>query len=132
MAEGPFELYPGQSITSFQVTVPGGALLQIQVNDPQQIFAALPNGQLPPGLDTQLQLILRSSNRQAHRARLLSQIAGGRIYSAIVPTGVPLGLTVTSSSGSISDSSGNPVTVEIPLNVPQGSLPDPVTFTIHH
>lgn len=132
MAEGPFELYPGQSMTEFQVTVPGGALLQIQVNDPQQIFAALPSGQIPPGLDTQLQLILRSSNRQAHRVRLLSQITGGRIYSAIVPVGVPLGLTVTSANGSISDSSGNPVTAEIPLNVPQGATPAALNFTIHH
>jgi hypothetical protein len=133
MGEGPFEIYPGQSMTGLQVTVPQGTLLQIRVNDPQQILAALPSGQLPAGsLDTQLELILRTSNRQVHRARLLSVDAGGRTYSAVLPTGTSVGLTVKSASGSISDSLGNPVVAEIPFNFADGSTPAPVTFTIHN
>jgi hypothetical protein len=132
MAEGPVELYPGQTVTTFQVTVGQGALLQIQIDDPQQILGALPNGLLPAGLDGQLQVILRTPNRQVHRARLLSAVAGGRVYYSIVPTGTAIGLTIVSPSAGVYDNSGTPVTAEIPFNFAGGSTPAPVGFTIRN
>jgi len=132
MAEGPFELYAGQSLTTFQVTVRQGALLQVHVNDPQQIFAAVPAGQAPSGLDQQLELILRPSSHQAHRMRLVAHDSSGRTYAMTVPTGSSLGLTVKSASGSISDVSGNAVAAEIPLNIAPNAVPAQVSLTIHH
>lgn len=64
--------------------------------------------------------------------RLVAHDSSGRTYAATVPTGSPLGLTVKSASGSISDVTGKAVAAEIPLTIAPNAVPAPVTFTIHH
>jgi len=128
----PVTVSSAQQLTGVTLTVPSGALLQIQIADPGQLLPVSVSASASKALDPQLALILRGPDRRVHHPRFISTKNGGRTYQAVVPVATPLTLAVASSVASVLDQNGNKVTGEVPAQAASASAATPINFTLVH
>jgi len=127
----PIQVAAGKQVSGLAFTAPKGAVLQIQVNDPEHVLPAVAAANGPAMLERQLVLILRGADRRIHHPRFISQSAAGRTYQAIVPANTPVNITVASAIANVVDQNGNNVSKELPAQAPVAPIPSIVAFTLH-
>ena len=128
--EAVVQVVAGKSVSGLQLIAKTGVVQQIQINDPQAILAAAAPGGL--GLDKQLQLFFRASDRIPRLPVLTSQSAQGRTYSLTIPPNTPLTLQATLQQGKVVNSAGSQVVAEIPVQAAAGTQPAPISLTVAH
>jgi hypothetical protein len=121
-----FVISAGEAVPGITIVMPKGAVLSIQVNDPQQVLkpAAGP-------IDLALEVHVVTSKGIHYSAPIQSSSATGRSYAIAIPFATPVTLRVLSSHLAVSDQSGQPVaTMGATFNVPAGSTPAVTVFTV--
>ncbi len=130
-AATPLQLSAGQGTAGLTVVAPPGALLQVQVLDPEHLLPPVTAVKGPPLLEPQLQLTIRGSDRIVHHLHFASQNSAGRSYQTVVPVSTALGLTVQSSVANAFDQTGALVSGAIPTQAVAGAGLPLLTFTLH-
>lgn len=129
-SHAPVGVASGQQVTGVSLTAPSGAVLQIQVADPNHLLPAVVSAAGPAALESQLALIIRGPDRRIHHAHFAFQTAAGRTYQAVVPVGTALSVAVASPVANVLDQNGNKVAGEIPAQAAAGLTPTPISFTL--
>jgi len=130
-SHAPIKIASGQQVTGVTITAPPGALLKIQIADPDHILPSVTSPGGPKALEPQLVLLIRGADRGIHHPQFVSQTTAGRNYQAVVPVNTALSTTVASSVANVFDGNGNKITGELPTQAAAGVTPGPLTFTLH-
>jgi hypothetical protein len=131
-AQTPVTLADGQQVAGIVFTALKGALLKLQVADPDHVLPQ-PAAKGPPPLEPELQLILKGPDGLYRHARYVSGDSGGRTYQIAIPVKTAVGMKIASTIANVFDQNGNQLQEkdEVPFQPATAADLNPVTFTLH-
>jgi hypothetical protein len=130
--QAPITLTAGQQVGGIVFTSPRGALLKVQVADPDRVLPqASTKG--PALLEPELQLILKGPDGLYRHARHVSSDSGGRTYQMAIPIKTAVSMKIASTMANVFDQSGKQVQEKDEVNYQPATPADltPVTLTLH-
>jgi hypothetical protein len=128
----PITLSAGQQVAGIAFTAPKGALLKVQVADPDRVLPQV-SAKGPAPLEPELQLILKGPDGLYRHARYVSGDSGGRTYQIAIPVNTAVGMKIVSTIANVFDQNGNQLqeTDEVAFQPATAADLNPVTFTLH-
>ena len=128
----PITLAAGQQVAGIGLTAPRGALLKVQVADPDRVLPpAAAKGPAP--LEPELQVVLKGPDGLYRHARHVSSDSSGRTYQIAIPVKTTVSMRVASAVANVFDQHGNQVQAKDEAGFQLATPADvnPVTFTLH-
>ena len=130
-SQPPITLAAGQQTAGIVFTAPKGALLKIQVADPDHLLSQLPaEATAPRGVE--LELFLKGPDGLFRDARSSTNLDGGRTYQTTIPLNTAAALKIASPLAGVFDHRGHQVQErdEVALRSATPSDLTPVIFTL--
>lgn len=126
--EAVVQVAAGKNVSGLKLAPQTGIVELVIVNDPQGgLASAAPNA---AGLDGQIQLLFRAADRIPRLPVLASSGPQGRTYSIVISLATPLTFQAVFQQGKVTDSAGNLVLGETPVQVAAGAQALPITLTV--
>ena len=128
----PITLAAGQQVAGIGLTAPNGALLKVQVTDPDRVLPpAAAKGPAP--LEPELQVILKGPDGLYRHARHVFSDSSGRTYQIAIPVKTAVSMRVASAVANVFDQHGNQVQAKDEAGFQLATPADvnPMTFTLH-
>jgi hypothetical protein len=121
-----FSVAKGQILTGVKVVMAKGAILSVQINDPQGLLAA-PASVVSP--DCRVQVITAKGYR--YEATITAHTATSRNHAIALPFGAAVTVQVISPNLTVNDASGKPVaSAGSSVAIPATGSPGGLTFTV--
>jgi len=121
-----FTVSKSQVVSGVKVAMAAGAVLTIQINDPNQLLAPVSG---PTSPDCRVQVVTGKGRR--YEAAIANSTSTGRNHVITVPFGSTYTIQVISPSLAINDSSGKPATsAGASLTTPANGNPPVVSFAV--
>jgi len=121
-----FTISAGQTTSGINIVMTKGAVLWVQVNDPQQYLKPVTGP-----VDLNLEIHVVTSKGVHYSAPIQSSTATERSHAITIPYGSPVTLRILSSHLAVNDRSGMPVAaIGTTVSVPTGTNPPTAVFTI--
>lgn len=130
--QSPITLAAGQQVAGIVFTAPKGALLKVQVADPDRVLPQA-SAKGPATLEPELQLILKGPDGLYRHARHVSNDSGGRTYQMAIPIKTAVSMKIASTMANVFDQGGKQIQEKDEVNYQPATPADlaPVTFTLH-
>jgi hypothetical protein len=116
----------GQALSGLKIIMSKGSIIRVHVDDPQRLLKPVATA-----VDMDFQIHVVTTKGIHYFAPVLSSTGIGREHAITVPFNTPVNIRVLSPHLNVNDQSGKPFAAAgTSVNVPAGTTPSVVTFTI--
>jgi hypothetical protein len=133
LGQEPITLTAGQQVAGIVFTAPKGALLKVEVADPDRVLPQASAKGPAPLEPEEVQLILKGPDGLYRHARCVSGDGGGRTCQIAIPLKTAISAKIAGTMANVFDQDGHQIQEKDEVGFQPATPTDltPVTFTLH-